>query len=62
MDTEVVGYPWEGMGVHPPINLVRRGRPCICHPRFHSTLFVDIPLGRYRMIKYSAIFDDTRPI
>jgi hypothetical protein len=31
-------------------------------PRFHSRIVVDIPLQRYRAIKYSATFDDNRPI
>jgi hypothetical protein len=39
--------------------ILRRGRPCICPPRFHSAIIVDIPLGRYRAIEYSATFDDS---
>jgi hypothetical protein len=58
---ESVAYPREGMGGHVPQKLVR-GRPCICPPRFHSTIVMDIPLGRYGMIEYSATFDETRPI
>jgi hypothetical protein len=30
--------------------------------RFHSTIIVNIPLERYRVIEYSATFDDTMPI
>jgi hypothetical protein len=51
-----------GRGYASPLNLVRRGRPSICPPRFHSTIVVDIPLERYRAIEYSATFDDIRPI
>jgi hypothetical protein len=57
-----VAYPQKGTGGRVPQNLVRRGRPCICPPRFHSMIVVGIPLARYRGIEYSATFDDTRPL
>jgi hypothetical protein len=28
-------------------------------PTFYSTIVVDIPLGRYRVIEYFATFDET---
>jgi hypothetical protein len=45
-----------------PPEIGEEGIPMYWSPRFHSTIVVDIRLGRYRAIKYSAPFDDTRPI
>jgi hypothetical protein len=51
-----------GDGRRVPQNFVRRGLPCNCSPRFHSTIVVGISLGRYKAIEYCATFDDTRPV
>jgi hypothetical protein len=51
----LVAYPWEGTGrMHPLRNW--RGAPMYLSPRFHSAIFMEIPLGRYRVIEYSALF------
>jgi hypothetical protein len=56
---QISGVSTGGDGGRVPQISMRRGRPCICAPRFHATIVVDIPLGRCRAIEYSATLDDT---
>jgi hypothetical protein len=53
-------HPREGTGDASPPDVGEEGTPMFFLPRFHSTIVVDIPGGRYRAIEYSAKFDDSK--
>jgi hypothetical protein len=50
-----------GEGGRVPLEVGEEGTPMSLPFIFHSTIVVDIPLGRYEAIEYSATFDDITP-
>jgi hypothetical protein len=57
-----VMYSWERMGDSPFTEFGEEETPMYLPPIFHPTMVADIPLGRFRVIEYSATFNETRPI